>query len=397
MSGTKRPKTPDKFRSWKRPDRIYLVKCKTFAFTVYMSTSGDAFKGSALDTGAQRTVIGLRQAKAYCREHKVEFRPRNAGARFVFGDRACPSLGEIYIIIPTPTGLKQIRAHVVGADVPLLIGVNTLDKYGWNVLTVENALHSVKEGWHLPIQRQDGHVFLTWEPLFGIIYSKTQLQRLHYHFMHPSAGKLFNLLNRATPQKLTAATKQILEQISRACHVCQVYSSKPLTFQVRMPDEVVFNKEVRLGRMFINNKPILHIIDVGTNFSAARFLTRQDAETIWNTFLYTSVTMYVGYPESMLTDQGSAFVSELWKGNCSAAEIKLRHTGVTSHNSVGAGETYHAIIRHIFNKLSLEHPNISDELKLAITVKAVNDTAGPNGLVPSLLLFVVIPRIPEYY
>lgn len=31
---------------------------------------------------------------------------------------------------------------------------------------------------------------------------------------------------------------------------------------------------------------------------------------------------------------------------------------------------------------------------LEITVKALNNTAGPNGLVPTLLVFGIIPRLP---
>lgn len=43
----------------------------------------------------------------------------------------------------------------------------------------------------------------------------------------------------------------------------------------------------------------------------------------------------------------------------------------------------------------MTHPQIPKELSLALSVKAMNDTAGPKGLVPSLLLFGEIPRIPH--
>jgi hypothetical protein len=73
--------------------------------------------------------------------------------------------------------------------------------------------------------------------------------------------------------------------------------------------------------------------------------------------------------------------------------IELRATGTESHNSLRQGETYHSILRHVYNKVSLTHPDLPSELMLALAVKAMNDTAGPHGLVPSLLLFGVLPRI----
>jgi hypothetical protein len=36
------------------------------------------------------------------------------------------------------------------------------------------------------------------------------------------------------------------------------------------------------------------------------------------------------------------------------------------------------------------------ELRLALSVKAVNDCVGPEGLVPSLLVFGVMPRLPDF-
>jgi hypothetical protein len=72
--------------------------------------------------------------------------------------------------------------------------------------------------------------------------------------------------------------------------------------------------------------------------------------------------------------------------------IELRATGTESHNSLGQGETYLLILRLVYNKVSLTHPDLPSELRLALAVKAMNYTAGPHGLVPSLFLFGVIFR-----
>lgn len=60
---------------------------------------------------------------------------------------------------------------------------------------------------------------------------------------------------------------------------------------------------------------------------------------------------------------------------------------------MGAGERYHYALWRIFSKVQWEHPGHSKEVILALATKAMNDTMGAEGLVPSLLVFGVIPRM----
>jgi hypothetical protein len=147
--------------------------------------------------------------------------------------------------------------------------------------------------------------------------------------------------------------------------------------------------------MYLDNSPVLHVIDAGTHFMSARFLASVDTKTVWDTFLYCWALVYTGYPEQILTDQGSAFTSNVWATNCAETSIELLHTSVESHNSLGICEAYHSTIRRIYNKLSISFSDRPKSLRLAMTIKALNDTAGPNGLVPSLLLFGTYPRLPD--
>jgi hypothetical protein len=108
--------------------------------------------------------------------------------------------------------------------------------------------------------------------------------------------------------------------------------------------------------------------------------------------------MYVGFPMSMLTDQGSVFLLREWKSNCAALGIRLRHTVTESHNSLGTRERFHAPLRRIYNKVSLYHPLVPPDIRLAISVHAMNTTQGPEGLVPITLVFgntSVIPHVDQ--
>jgi hypothetical protein len=193
---------------------------------------------------------------------------------------------------------------------------------------------------------------------------------------------------------LPADTNDLLKDISKSCHACQFYYSKPNHFQIRDPAAIVFNHEIQLDLMYLRGKPVLHIVDVAKTFSTANFLLAQDVSSVWNTFLTGCATLYIGFPECILADQDFVFMATHWKTACELSNIHLRHTGTESQNSLGSGERFHSHIRRIYQKISLEFPTISKHVRLALSVKAINDICGPKGLVPSLLVFGVLPRLP---
>jgi hypothetical protein len=168
--------------------------------------------------------------------------------------------------------------------------------------------------------------------------------RLHKHLYHPSTDKLLKLLKRANPELVTSDTKGLLDEILKACHACQTFSSSPLHFRIRTPAEVIFNQELRIDLMFLEDrKPVLHVVDADTTFQAVIFLEGEDSNSVWNAFLKCWSHALCGHPESILCDQGSVFLSENFAENCALSEISLRHTGTESHNSRGSakGTTIH--------------------------------------------------------
>jgi hypothetical protein len=130
-------------------------------------------------------------------------------------------------------------------------------------------------------------------------------------------------------------------------------------------------------------------------FSAARFLPGQDVTTVWTTFVRCWCAQYIGHPECLLTDQGSVFVSKDFHEKCNHADISLSHTGTASHNSLGLNEKMHAVLRNVYLKVSEDDPKVPPDDRLLAAVSALNFLPGPDGLVPVLLIFGVLPRIPE--
>ncbi|KAJ8907196.1 hypothetical protein NDN08_003677 [Rhodosorus marinus] len=48
---------------------------------------------------------------------------------------------------------------------------------------------------------------------------------------------------------------------------------------------------------------------------------------------------------------------------------------------------------NLFQKLKMERPAAADLINLFFPVKAVNDSVGPDGLVPSLMVYGTLPKL----
>jgi di/tripeptidase len=96
-------------------------------------------------------------------------------------------------------------------------------------------------------------------------------------------------------------------------------------------------------------------------------------------------------------DAGKNFTSTEFKQLASSMSIKVREVPVEAHNSVGKVERYHGPLRRAYEILreELKDENIDREMILQMAVKAVNDSAGPDGIVPTLLVFGAYPRMTE--
>lgn len=227
-------------------------------------------------------------------------------------------------------------------------------------------------------------------------FTEVELRRIHRHFSHASARKLYELLKCSTTDTVPSNTLTQLEEIVAACQTCQTFASRPVSFQVRLADKLVFNRRLILDLLWLptrnpllprKTRPALHIVDQGTRFNAATFVDGESSSTIWNAFLRAWASLYVGMPTSMLVDKGSVFVSDEWQYACELNGISLTTTGIESHNSLGPGESYHAYLRRVYNKVLSDYKDIDEPTALSISVEAINDCTGPKGLCPTLLVF----------
>jgi hypothetical protein len=106
------------------------------------------------------------------------------------------------------------------------------------------------------------------------------------------------------------------------------------------------------------------------------------------------IDTYVGPSDVIITDVSTNFINNKFVNNVRILAIEVEKILVKAHHSIDKVERYYSPIRRAFEIIIADLNNdITPDNALQITVKAVNDTAGPNGLILTLLVFETYPRI----
>ena len=128
-------------------------------------------------------------------------------------------------------------------------------------------------------------------------------------------------MKAARPEETKSETRKILDHIKKLCEVSQRTDHPPVRFNVSIPltDGMKFCDESSMDLIFIDGKAVLHKVEKATHFSTATLLDAhgleygENSEVIWTAFIENWVLPYLGFPNRMRTDHGSAFFSETWK------------------------------------------------------------------------------------
>ena len=78
--------------------------------------------------------------------------------------------------------------------------------------------------------------------------------------------------------------------------------------------------------------------------------------------------------------QGAQFCDE-FNEIAALQDIKVDTAGIEAYNVIGISERYHTQLRNTYRRLKIDHPSIRKDLLLQLSVKAMNDTLGTEGLV----------------
>lgn len=356
---------------------------------------GEKFEGILIDTGAAKgSSAGSNQYKAYCEYVGQDPRiDRSKAATCHFGIGSTKSVGTASIIFPIGNLWLSFDAHVVEADTPILLSIDDMDRLGIYLNNLKDQLVHQDTALVAKVQRKRGHPFILWDPHISCMLTNTELHRLHRRFGHPSADKLMKLLQRAELPDVGPETRKVLEKIERSCEPCQIYAQKPRRFKFTLREDKDFNHSIYADVFYIDGKPVLHVVDEATNFQAAKWLKDMQAETLWRALRMCWIDVYVGPPDLVVHDAGKNFMANAFQANTDMLHIRTKSVPVESANSMTIVERYHSPIRRAYNIIQKECSSMDREECLQMAVKAINDSVGPDGLVPTLLVFGALPRL----
>lgn len=332
--------------------------------------SSASFLGAVLDSGAAKSCIGTAQARAYSKfcGRPLDMRPPTTS--FVFGATQVTPLGIVDIMLDTPGGPISIPVHVVDAAVPFLLGADILDGHGLYIRNTTNEL--VGEGWTLPFLRSYGHYFLG-PNTFNLataasFFSTRELKKLHRHLRHPSPTRMFSLLQSASAADLPVETLAMIRMMVDRCEQCNTIRNREVQFSHRLKGKIIFNRKLQIDLLYLDGRPVLHVVDTDTGFGNAGFIGGASAakvptaSMVWQTFLQQWVHVYTGHPDVVQHDRGTNLDCQEFRFLCATHGIETRVCGVESHHGNGQVERAHHPLRQIYTRLMREHPKLAPQL-----------------------------------
>lgn len=293
------------------------------------------FGGIVIDTACTgASVISEDEYRRYCNDTGASYAIDASLAGYVsFGDSRrgtekgrVLSLGmaEISEFVATFDEVFRIRAHVVpGTDTPCLMSLQDLEGLGYELRTGSNTLWSQNRdgpvvglypvGPHILDKDRRGRSVLDWDLSSEALFTTSELKSFHRAYGHESAQHVIEYLREAGYDDIPDDTKVKLEEVARNCDPCQRNATKPKHFSISLKWKGCrLNHRVLVDVMSTVDGDVVHVLDRGTRFNAAlHTATRKNpsAREIWAAIKLCWIDVYVGPPDILQFDQGSAMTS----------------------------------------------------------------------------------------
>ena len=137
---------------------------------------------------------------------------------------------------------------------------------------------------------------------------KKMMVKLHRQFGHPSSSSLKELLKGANI--LDKESSKIIDYIEMNCETCHKYKKTAPRPVVRMPMATRFNELLTVYLKNWGKGYIIHLIDMFSRFSRAKFISNKLPSTIIDCISTEWVALGFGPPGKILMDNGDEFYNE---------------------------------------------------------------------------------------
>jgi hypothetical protein len=106
------------------------------------------------------------------------------------------------------------------------------------------------------------------------------------------------------------------------------------------------------------------------------------------------IDTYVGPSDVIVTNTSTNFVGSKFVNNARILAIEVKEIPVKAYHLIDKVEKYYSPIRRAFEIITADlGNNVIPDNALQMAVKAVNNTTGPNGFIPTLLVFGTYPHL----
>lgn len=255
----------------------------TMSDQISKKTSG--FKGVVIDTAANRKPV---MCSSQHKEYELEFGvtiplrpPTREKMKGIGGEGRIIGDATIPITFPKLDLIIDVDFLIIEGYCPSLIINKDMTISGLDISIQGGFLHVGGKKQPLTL---DNYFFIhKWgmKCLPYVLYTNDELQKIHKGFGHPSVKSMYNLLKRASGSNLRGSLKKELDKIVEECNICRSDPGKPRRFKLTTgTEELMFNHIVTVDTMFIEGRPVLHLVDESTHYLAACFLKSQSTDDI---------------------------------------------------------------------------------------------------------------------
>ncbi|EED23141.1 hypothetical protein TSTA_065940 [Talaromyces stipitatus ATCC 10500] len=301
---------------------------------------GEIFQGILPDTGAAKvSTVGRRQLAALQRSYPE-----------ITVNRTRESIhSEGAVTITTLIG--DVNFYIMNTLTSFLLCLDDMDKYGAYLDNIVNCM--IKGDVQVPIIRKRGHpwFFLDKKQAPVTFLIEIEMRRLHCWFGHPAVDHLHKLLKRAGHDDMDYNN---LVEIEKFCHHYQMNQQAPQHFKFTLNDDREFNYEIVVNVMYLDGKPVLHIVNWVTSFQAAQFLKSLSAKDTWEALRAVWINTYLGPPDIILHNAGTNFAALEFKTEAKMMGIQCHQVPVEAHNAIRKVERYYALLCRAYNIILVE-------------------------------------------
>ena len=366
---------------------------------------------AVLDCGAARTVCGENWLDIYLstlsEKDKDQVTYTDSTSVFKFGSGS--KVKSLCIAtIPITLGSKQIKlkTDVVKKDLPLLLSKRSMKLAETHLDTKNDIVFMLGEEIplittstdHYAVPISQNRTVLEVEKVKVVLFSsKPNMSRqeialkLHKQFAHPPAERLLKLLSNSEYGSDLELIQEIKE-VSEKCDTCKKYKRTPSRPVVGMPMATKFNQTVAMDIKYMKGKPVLHMIDALTRFSACVVVPSKQPKCIVDVVFKHWISIF-GPPGKILSDNGGEFANEEIRSMGEAFNMTIVTTAAESPWANGICEKYNGVIGEMVDKI-LEEVDCTLTVAVAWANAAKNSLQNIHGFSPAQLVFGFTPMLP---